>query len=358
MSGSDRTEKPTPQRRKKAREQGQVARSRDLSSTLATVTGIGVFLYQTPAEVPRWGRLFQRLVDLSIAQNLEAAGPFLYWTTAEIVRWMLPALLAAFGAAALISVAQGGFVFAPAALAIKPERLSPARKLGEMFSIAGMSGLLKSLLPFTAIVYVVISCGREHMAAILGGTMLPVYAYMKIVLGCCFEISWKSALILVVWAVIDYLLNWFRTENSLKMSKQELKQEMKDNDGNPQVKGRMRRMRRSVRRKKMLQDVEKATVVIANPTHFAVALQFDIEMNAPVVLAKGRDLLAQEIKEAAYWQGIPVVENPPLAQALYRSVEIGAAIPSKLYTAVAEVLALIYQQQAARARAATHKGVN
>jgi flagellar biosynthetic protein FlhB len=355
MSNSNKTEKATPQRRQKAREQGQIARSRDFSNVIASIAGISVFIWRTPDEVHQWGRFFQRAVELSTTQSIEATGPYFFWTVSEVVRWAAPAIVAAFAGAALGGLMQGGIVVAPAALALKIERLSPANKLGQIFSLTGLSGLLKSILPFSAIVYLTVGTFEKHWSLIIRASNLALQDYVSLSLRTVFEVCWKAALVLFAWAVVDYLLNWFKVEGDLKMSKEELRQETKDSDGNPQVKSRLRRMQRTMRRKKMLEDTEKATVVVTNPTHFAVALRFDMEMAAPVVVAKGRDLLAQQIKDVAYWQGIPVLENPPLAQALFRSTEVGAAIPSKLYTAVAEVLAFVYRSQAQAQQAARNR---
>jgi flagellar biosynthetic protein FlhB len=148
---------------------------------------------------------------------------------------------------------------------------------------------------------------------------------------------------------VDYLLVWQKLEGDLKMSRQDMKDEHKQSEGNPAIKGRIRRLQRSMRRRQMLRDTEKASVVITNPTHFAIALRYEMAMEAPIVIAKGRDHLAQEIKEVARWHGIPVLENPPLAQALYRTVEVGRPIPAALYAAVAEILAFVFRAQA-RAR--------
>jgi flagellar biosynthetic protein FlhB len=140
-------------------------------------------------------------------------------------------------------------------------------------------------------------------------------------------------------------------ENDLKMSKQEIRDESKQNEGNPHSKNRTRKLQRQMRKKRMMQDVKKATVIITNPTHFAVALRYDLEtMGAPVVVAKGQDLVAKQIRQIAQWHDVPMVENPPLARALYRSVDVGSVIPNKLYTAVAEILAFVYRAQAQAAQ--------
>lgn len=141
------------------------------------------------------------------------------------------------------------------------------------------------------------------------------------------------------------------------MSRQDLKQEFKESDGNPVVKGRIRKIQRQVRKRQMTKDVETATVVVTNPTHFAVALKYELDMEAPIVVAKGQDLFAQEIKEVARWNGVPMVENRPLAQALYRSVEVGSPISAKLYMAVADILAFVFRARAEAARVAARNRV-
>jgi flagellar biosynthetic protein FlhB len=161
-----------------------------------------------------------------------------------------------------------------------------------------------------------------------------------------YEVCWKSGLILVAWAGVDYLLLRLKSEGDLKMSRQEIKDEMKETDGNPANKGRIRKLQRQARRKLMIKATETATVVITNPTHYAVALRYELNMPAPIVVAKGLDLLAAKIKEIARDRDIPIMENKPLAQALYKGAEVGDAIPSALYHAVAEILVLVYKAQA------------
>ena len=160
-----------------------------------------------------------------------------------------------------------------------------------------------------------------------------------------FEVAWKGSLVLLVWAGADYFLERQRHENDMKMSKQEQKDEFKETEGHPAIKQRIRRLQRQSRRRRMLKDVERAAVVITNPTEYAIALEYRVDMDAPVVVAKGRNLIAAQIKEIARWNGIPMVENVPLAHALYRAVEVGQSIPAQLYTVVAEILAAIWRAQ-------------
>jgi len=155
-----------------------------------------------------------------------------------------------------------------------------------------------------------------------------------------------AAWLLFAWSAIDYLVEWQSRESRLKMSRQDLRDEFKQTEGNPQIRGRIRNLQRQMRRRRVKADVSKAAVVLTNPTHYAVALGFDFAtMEAPKVLAKGRNLLAEEIKAEARWAGVPVIENPPLARSLYRSVEVGQPIPVDLYAAVAAILAWLYRQR-------------
>jgi flagellar biosynthetic protein FlhB len=155
-----------------------------------------------------------------------------------------------------------------------------------------------------------------------------------------------AAWLLFGWSLVDYLVEWQSRESRLKMSREDLREEMKQTEGNPQIRGRIRGLQRQMRRRRVKADVSKAAVVLTNPTHYAVALSFDfVTMEAPRLLAKGRNLLAEEIKAEARWAGVPIVENPPLARSLYRSLEVGQSIPVNLYAAVAAILAYLYRQR-------------
>jgi flagellar biosynthetic protein FlhB len=171
-------------------------------------------------------------------------------------------------------------------------------------------------------------------------------ALVQFTVNRAFELAWKASLALLVWSGADYFLEKWRHERDLRMSRQDLRDEFKETEGNPAVKMRIRRLQRQTRRRRMLKDVERAAVVITNPTEYAIALEFNLQMEAPLVVGKGRNLLAAQIREVAVWHGIPLIENPPLAHALYRTVEIGQTIPPKLYAVVAEILAAIWRAQA------------
>jgi len=346
MADGNKTEVATPQRRKKAREQGQIARSRELPGVVAAATVAGVLTLTVPTFVARWSMLYRSLLDVASTGDIDRNGPVLFLPSIEVIRWILPLLLAALIASVATGLLQGGFNLAPGALSLKFERFNPATKLGQMFSPVGLSNLMKSLLPFGLMAWIAVSIMASQWSAMTNASNMGLGAFTSLVGSMIFEMVWKSGLVLFVWAAIDYALTWRKMESDLKMSKQEIREEHKETDGNPQVKGRIRQLRRRARKAQLLKAAATATVVITNPTHFAVALRYESEMDAPVVVAKGLDLLAEKIKQLARDSGIMLVENRPLAQALYKSVEVGESIPAKLYQAVAEILVLVYKAQA------------
>jgi flagellar biosynthetic protein FlhB len=243
-------------------------------------------------------------------------------------------------------LAQGGVNFAPEALALKFDRFNPASKLGQIFSPVGLSNLLKSLLPFGAILWVTVNTIRDHWEPMVLASNLGLRPFVSLVGGMVFGLTWKSGLILLAWAAVDYLLILKKMEGDLKMTKQEVREEYKETDGNPLIKSRIRQIQRAMRRRQSLKAAATATVIVTNPTHYAIALKYETDMPAPIVVAKGINLLAERIKQLARDNGIMLVENRPLAQALYKSVEVGDSIPANLYKAVAEILALVFRAQA------------
>ena len=343
MADQSKTERASPRRRQKAREQGQVARSRDLTAGLAAMTAIVFCAWQMPAFAVQWRGLLRQGLDVAATHPEQMVpgwrgglGVFRGVALAAVLSWLV---------GTVGGLAQGGLVFAPSALAPNWKRLDAASHVTQLFSLAALSRLLKSLLPTTVVVYfAVVALMRDwpRFPALLHASRTTLAAFTT---GRMFEVAWKGSLVLLAWAGADYWLERQRHENELKMSRQDQRDEFKEMEGNPAVKQRIRRLQRQARRRRMLKDVERAAVVITNPTEFAVALEYRMEMGAPVVVAKGRNLLAAQIKEIARWQGIPIVENVPLAHALYRAVEVGQSIPAKLYVVVAEILAAVWRAQ-------------
>jgi len=357
MADSSKTEKATPRQRQKARERGQVSRSRELTSALSMFAVAATIAWVAKGGANQWTGFFANTLASANADSIEPNGPILFWTSIEAMRWVFPIQLAALAVSLAVGFAQGGFVFAPEALAFKFERLSPVNRLQQLFSPTGLSTILKSMLPFAGIVWVGYASLASHWSQILSSSYSEPRQFVSLMTGMLLEVLWKCGLILLVWAGADYLLVWLKSEGDLKMSRQDLKDEMKQTEGNPASKARIRKIQRQSRRKQMLKAAETATVVITNPTHYAVALRYEQNMAAPIVVAKGLDNLAAKIKEIAWKLDIPVMENRPLAQALYKSVEVGDPIPSALYHAVAEILVLIYKAQTeVRNREARRRG--
>lgn len=346
MSKSDKTQKATTRRRKKAREQGQVARSRELGSVVALVGTAVMLVAMCSNLIPRWAAFYQGLLIAACAGDLGANGPIWFWGAIEVLRWIVPVLLIAMLLSVSASLAQGGLNFAPAALAPKFERLSPGDRLGQMFSFIGLGNLLKSLVPFLAIALFGFGALRSHWSELAQTSGEDLRTLMMVVGQILRSVLWKAVLVLIAWAGVDYLLTWRQSESKLRMSHEEVKREHKENEGNPFTKGQIRRRQRAMRRRRPLEAAAKATMVVTNPTHFAVALRYESSMRAPEVVAKGRDLLAHRIKTIAKDHNVPIMENKILARSLYNAAEVGQAIPSDLYQAVAEILVVVFRAQA------------
>ncbi|MCU1320277.1 MAG: type secretion exporter [Edaphobacter sp.] len=340
------TEQATPERKKKAKAKGDGVRSRELLSAIAMLGGVMMLGITAHGFVASWGKVYSE--SLRSAAVGEVSGEQ-RWN--EAVRRMLaPALLpvglvmaASFGGALMAGVAQGGGVQVhPNALELKFSKLNPVTNLGNLFSLRSVTRVVKSLVP--AAVMVVLGWGA------LKALMLPMPVMSVMRLPATFSTAYGLALdaawVTLAWSGLDYAMEWRSWNERLKMSKQEIRDEMKEAMGNPQIKMKVRQIQMAMRKRKVKADMSRASVVITNPTHYAVALEFSFEtMEAPKVLAKGRDLHAAEIREEARWAGIPMIENPPLARSLYRMVEPGQSIPFELYAAVAGILAYLYRQK-------------
>jgi flagellar biosynthetic protein FlhB len=252
-------------------------------------------------------------------------------------------LMAAVVAAALGTgiVQTGGIKIHPQVLGLKLERANPLANLRNLFSLRSTARLGKSMVPASFLTIFAVQRVAHQWD-------IPPFATVRLIsLGRdVYELLLAAAWLLFCWALIDYFVEWRSREKRLKMSRQEMREEYKDSEGNPQIRGRIKNLQRQARRRRVKADVSRAAVIVTNPTHYAVALDFNFEtMEAPRVLAKGRNLLAEEIKDEARWAGIPIMENPPLTRSLYRSVETGQSIPVELYAAVASILAFLYRKR-------------
>jgi len=347
VPGENRSEKATARRKQKAREQGQIPRSRDLVTALTLLAATMMLAWQPQVWIGRWRDLFGRLLVASYAGEIGPGTSIFSLTALTLAQWIGPMLLLVLSVAVFSSAAQGGFVFAPQAFKPNWGRLNPASNIRRLFSFAGLSRALRSLVPSGAIVYLFVNILERDLMKITHLARFGPRAVLAELGSLLFELAWKCGLILLAWSGADYFFQRWTYDRSLMMTKQEVKQETKDSEGSPLIRGRIKRMRRAFHRKLLAKEVARATAVVTNPTHYAVALEYRPEtMAAPVVVAKGRNLLAERIKQIARWHEVPIIENPPLAQALYKATEVGQAIPPKLYVAVAEILAFLYRTKA------------
>ncbi len=343
----DRTEQASPHRREKARKDGDVLHSRELAAAAGTLAGVLSLGFLGGRILDSFRSSFSTSLDLGAPAHWEAATlqPTLLAMRRLIMDALIPvgiAISAIVAGALMAGVVQtGGLQIHTGSIGFRLDRVNPASNLKNLFSLRAVSRLGKSLLPASLLaVFAVQRIARELTIPPFSTARLTSLA--SDVYGLLAAAAW----LLLGWALIDYIVEWRSRESRLMMSREEMKQEFKETEGSPQTRGRIRGLQRQMRRHKVKADVSRAAVVLTNPTHYAIALGFDfIAMDAPKVLAKGRNLLAEEIKAEARWAGVPIIENPPLARSLYRSVEVGHSIPVDLYAAVAAILAYLYRQR-------------
>ena len=343
----DRTEQPTLKRRRDARQRGQIARSRDIGLAFGLLGMTGAMGLFGP---PMLGRLRALMSDSLLAlgesagRDLQAGDVVSLVVTRGLAFAALVAPLAA--TAALVAVAAGaaqsGLQLSPGALHLNWGRLNPVNGLKRLSPAQAAPETLRACLAAVALTAIAWSIGRNLAAdAVRFPWMAPSPAARR---GWADTIGllWRGGFAMLALGAGDYALQRWRVTHSLKMTKREVRDEARLNEGNPEIKARVRRTAREMVRRRMLKAAAKATVVITNPTHFAVALEYRRDKNpAPVVVAKGRDLVAQRIREIARVNGVPIVENPPLARALHKGADVGDTIPADLFGAVAEILAYL-----------------
>jgi len=347
----DQTEKATSRRRQQAREQGQVVRSRELTASLVLLTGTLFLGWFSSGFVSQWRKALFTVLEQAQRSDLSLqAGNQAYWLLRSLLStMMLPVLFfmgSLFCVAALVNVAQtGGIAVRNNAFELNFSRLSPTGYFQQVFSFQGLARILKSLVPTLLLVWLAVHLLFTEFVA------TPALSLARIpqMFSESHTILLQACYIMLAWSAIDYGVEWWTNEKRLRMSKQDIREEMKQTQGSPQVRRRIRQIQRQLRRRKLKADVAKASVVVTNPTHYAVALEFSMEtMQAPKVVAKGRNLIAEQIKQEAREADVPIVENPPLARSLYRSVEVGQSIPQDLYAVVAEILAFLYRAELER----------
>ena len=352
-SGQDKTEEPTEKRKRDAREKGEIARSKELNTVAVTLAGaggilaFGGYLAETLLEMMRMNFSLTR----EIIVDERSMGAFLL-TSGKMAIWAVqPILILLFVISFVAPIVLGGFVFSGSLLQPKFSRMNPLSGIKRMFSMNALTELLKALAKFFVILVVavaVLASDRQALLSIANEPLEQAIIHSLQVVG--WSALWMSAGLLLI-AAADAPFQLWQTHKKMKMTKQEVRDEYKDSEGKPEVKQRIRQLQREVSQRRMMAAVPQADVIITNPTHYAVALQYDPEKGgvAPLLLAKGTDFIALKIREIGVEHKVQILESPALARAIYYSTEIEQEIPAGLYLAVAQVLAYVFQIRQYRA---------
>ena len=346
-TAGERTEKATPRKRKDARERGQVRKSNEVNTALTLLLMFGVWQVFGAGFLQQMKGLLVHFFSPQVAQgNLTQANASVMLQDAVLafLLTLAPVLVAAAIVALLVNFLQTGLLFSAKAEKPKFNRISPLQGFKRIFSSRSLMQLGKSIVKTIVlgiIAYSEIELNLGFFSNMMGGDVIEMAGQMiSIIMGMAFKLGIALAII----AGFDYVYQWWKYEKDLRMTKQEVKDEHKRIEGDPQVKSRIRQKQRQIGLARMMQMLREADVVITNPTHFAVALSYEEGKDAaPVVVAKGADLVALRIREQAAAYDIVIVENKPVARALYAACEIGSAIPPQMYQAVAEILAYLYR---------------
>jgi flagellar biosynthetic protein FlhB len=345
-SGGEKTLPASPTKIQKSREEGNVAKSQDLSSAWSLMIALAAMWYLGP-------ELFYRMIDATrfyfsnfasmemSADTLHALGLDIF---TRLAKMLLPFGIVMMIAGLALNVLQVGFLFSPKALQPKFNRLNPLSGLKKFFSGRSAFELLKSILKLTIVTLIVYYSVRNRWPELVA-TMHLFPDTMTIVVAKLIALVWfRAVLAMLVLGVLDFGFQRWQYGRDLMMTVQEAKEEMKQLEGDPRIKQRIRQIQRQMAMKRMMAEVPEADVIITNPIRFAVALRYDPKtMDAPVVIAKGARLLAQRIREIAEEHDVPIVEKPELARALFKSIDVGQPVPEDLFRAVAEVLAFVFK---------------
>ncbi len=345
MADSERTEKATPRRLERARKEGNFPSSKEFVSSVHFLGFVTLLTAYSADGLVRMTHLMRLLLAAAFSASLTPAGAI-----SMIRQTVAPELIPLLAYGSVLMVMVVGAQLAATRLGVSLEklppdiqRLNPAKKLASLPSqnLFNLGQALVLLVLVGAVVYYEVT---ENLNSFLELPWLTPRGAMVRIGGVMGTLLWRAAALFLLVGVVDLIWQQRRYNQQLRMSKQEIREEGKEQEGSPQMKMRIRRMQRDLARRKMMQEIPKATAVIVNPEHFAVAIRYSLHSaSAPVVVAKGKNYLAQRIRQRAIEHLVPIVENPPLARALYASVEVGQEIPSHLYRAVAEILAYIYK---------------
>lgn len=358
-SGSDqeKTEKATPKKREEARRKGEVPKSKEVSSTVVFLAILGVLFFFGPYLLKQIVGMMQGFLSqtTSVSVTLSNLNLLTMQAAYQMVMILAPILAMAFIAGILGNVLQFGFLWTGETLVMDFNKINPVKGFGRIFSKRTLMEMLKSCAKIFIVGYLAYSVvEKEFSENLLTLADMDVWAILIYIFRISFKILLHVLWFLIVLSLLDYAFQRWQYEEQLKMTKQEVKDEFKQREGDPHIKARVRAIQREMAKKRMLSEVPHADVVITNPTHLAVAMKYDAAKGpAPCVVAKGADFLAQKIRDIAEEHHVPLVEDKPLAQALFKGVKVGGLIPEELYRAVAEILAYVY---GLKRRPVSHEG--
>jgi len=345
-SAGDKTEAPTPRRRAEAREQGNVARSVDLTAAVLMIGSMILLKFYGGNVIESLRAILAQMLSVQSLSNIEPTSMLVDFSRAivSVALSLLPLMLGLIILAVLSNILQVGFFFNPARLTPNIAGLNPFKGIGKLLGGGrGPMALVMSVAKVGLVSFFAYTAIRDKMGLIVMAQQLSYVQIFGLGSKVVYDIALRIGIVLLVLAIIDYVYQRYRIEQQLKMTKQEVKEEMRRMEGDPHIKQRRRQIAMQIATKKLQKDVPTADVIVTNPTHFAVALKYEANMRAPRVVAKGADLMAQRIREIAAVHGIPILERKPLARALYKLCDVGDEIPEEFYSAVAEILAYVYE---------------
>ena len=349
FAGGEKTEEPTAKKRADARKKGQVGRSQELNT--AFVLLVGFFTLKL-----LWDSIYLSIAsyttyvfaNLNQSVDTENIIHIFIGIIVVLAKTAFPVMFAIMLIGLAINFFQVGLTFNTESIEFKLDKLNPINGFGRIFSKRSLVELAKSFFKILVIGFFLYRFIHEQILAMPQFMFFDLTTSLALVAEIIFQMAFIVIGVIMIMALMDYGYQKWQTTQDLKMTKQEVKDEMKQSEGDPQIKGKIRQKQRQMAMARMMKEVPKADVIVTNPTHYAIALSYQQGMSAPLVVAKGQDLVAQRIKEIAREARVPIIENKPLARAIYAAVQIGDAIPQELYQAVAEVLAYVYRLKHAR----------
>ena len=349
QDGQEKSQEPTAKRIAEARKKGQVPRSRELNTTAITMIGLVGKMAMAPRFTEGFHKLFEQQFVLDRADIFDPNAMLGHLVNAvgDALLMLLPFFVLMVGVALLSSIALGGFNVSLQAMQPKLSKLDPIKGMQRIFSVKGLMEMVKSLGKFVLVTVATVALLKTSAGDLIRLGDLGVEQSLGQAMNM---VAWSALLLsstLILMALIDVPFQLWQHKRDLKMTQQEVRDEYKETEGKPEVKGRIRQMQREIAQRRMMAEVPQADVIVTNPTHYAVALRYDPErMQAPLVVAKGKNLIAANIREIGTSHQVPLIEAPVLARAIYFNTEINQQIPTALFLAVAQLLAYVFQLRA------------